>query len=225
MLFGGWIGLGYPSLRKRYLHLVLSFSGAYLLAIMAIHILPETFSHASAKPGFTILAGFFLQILFESLSNGVEHGHIHAHKGHLALPVLIGLSLHALLEGSPLNLLEDTIHVGHDHNHLFTGLLLHKIPAGFALSVLLVSAGYRKAVVWTLLILFAMMSPLGAFFASAFITPDTLPYLLGLVTGSLLHVSTTILFEADDKHHHRISWLKIGAILAGFAIAVLGISF
>jgi len=222
VLLGGAVGLRFPQLRGRYLHLVLSFSGAYLLSITALHLIPEAFSDASAKPGLAILAGFFLQVLFEQLSRGVEHGHMHVHEGqHLALPVLLGLSLHAFLEGSPLALMETVKHVGHEHHHLLTGLILHKIPAGFALSVLLAHAGYQRFIVWTLLALFACMSPLGAIIAAEIIDPGHVPYLLGLVIGSLLHVSTTILFELDDEDHHRLTWVKTSAIAVGIVVALL----
>lgn len=222
VLLGGVVGLRYPQLRGRYLHLVLSFSGAYLLSITALHLIPEAFSYTSAQPGLAILVGFFLQVLFEQFSQGVEHGHMHAHKGqNLAFPVLIGLSLHAFLEGSPLALLENIEHVGHDHNHLLTGLILHKIPAGFALSVLLAHAGYQRITIWSLLALFACMSPLGALVAAQIIDPTHVPYVLGVVIGSLLHVSTTILFELDDEDHHRLTWTKTTAIAVGIVVALL----
>jgi len=222
VLIGGAVGLRFPQLRGRYLHLVLSFSGAYLLSITALHLIPEAFSSASAKPGLAILAGFFLQVLFEQFSRGVEHGHMHAHEGqHLALPVLIGLSLHAFLEGSPLALLDTVQHVGHEHNHLLTGLILHKLPAGFALSVLLAYAGYQRFTIWALLSMFAAMSPLGALVASQLIDPSHIPYVLGLVIGSLLHVSTTILFELDDEDHHRLTWTKTASIGVGIVVALL----
>ena len=222
VLVGGAVGLRFPELRGRYLHLVLSFSGAYLLSITALHLIPEAFSSHSASPGLAILGGFFLQVLFEQFSRGVEHGHMHAHKGqHLALPVLIGLSLHAFLEGSPLAIMDHVQHVGHEHNHLLTGLILHKIPAGFALSVLLAHAGYQRFTVWGLLALFACMSPLGAIVAAQIIDPSHVPYVLGLVIGSLLHVSTTILFELDDEDHHRLTWTKTTAIAVGIVVALL----
>lgn len=223
VLVGGAVGLRFPELRGRYLHLVLSFSGAYLLSITALHLIPEAFAfHKTASPGLAILAGFFLQVLFEQFSQGVEHGHMHVHEGQrLALPVLIGLSLHAFLEGSPLSILNEIQHVGHEHNQLLTGLILHKIPAGFALSVLLAHAGYQRLTIWLLLVLFACMSPLGAVVAAQVIDPAHIPYVLGLVIGSLLHVSTTILFELDDQDHHRLTWVKTTAIAVGIIVALI----
>lgn len=229
VLVGGYLGLRAPGLQRQHLHLVLTVSGAYLLSITAMHLLPEAFSATSSgqvgnsevQPGWALLVGFFIQLLLEQFSEGVEHGHIHAHAGHSALPVLIGLSVHALLEGSPLVVAGEAVHAGHEHNHLLWGVVLHKIPAGFALSVLLFQAGYRRGVIVMLMVVFASMSPLGALLSERFLPAEAVPYLLAAVSGSLLHVSTTILFELDEPHHHRFSWRKAFAMMAGIGAALL----
>ena len=222
VLAGAGFGLYAPGLRERWLHLVLSFSGAYLLSVTAVHLLPEAFGAGDARVGLSLLAGFFLQVLFEQMSSGVEHGHIHTHGGRgIAVPLLLGLSLHALLEGTPLAIVEDHVHAGEPHNHLLTAIALHKAPAGFALSVVLRAAGFRVGQVWAMVAVFSLMSPLGALIGATLVPAGLVPYLLGAVVGSLLHVSTTILFEADDEHRHRLSWPKFGVIVGGIAVALL----
>ena len=221
-LVGAGFGLHVPGLRDRWLHQVLSFSGAYLLSITALHLIPEAFGSGRVEVGLALLAGFFLQVLFEQFSAGVEHGHIHSHGGkQIALPLLFGLSLHALLEGTPLTMVGDAVHVGHEHNHLLTAIALHKAPAGFALAVVLSSVGFRQNMIWLLVGVFSVMSPLGALLGSLLVPPVYVPLALGAVVGSLLHVSTTILFESDDRHHHRLSLQKLAVILAGIVVALL----
>ena len=216
VVLGGVAGLRAPDLRGRGLQLVLSFSGSYLVCVMALHVLPEAFASPARDVGLALLAGFFAQVLLERFSGGVEHGHVHAQPGRRwALPVLAGLSAHALLEGMPLAVLGDPGHAGHDHEHLLVGLALHKVPAGFALAVLLTVAGYGRRATWAMLGAFALMSPLGAVLAGALLPPEWLPYLLAAVAGSLLHVGTTILYEADDSSRHRLTWVKTGAVAAG----------
>ena len=219
---GGLAGVRVPTQGRRALHLVLSFSGAYLVCIMALHVLPEAFATRDDGVGLALLTGFFVQVVLERFSGGVEHGHVHVHPGErLALPVLVGLSLHALLEGMPLAVLGAPGHAGHEHEHLLAGLALHKVPAGFALAVLLTVAGYGRKAVWAMLGAFALMSPLGALLAGAFLPPSWLPYLLAAVAGSLLHVGTTILYEADDTERHRLSWAKAAAVVAGLMAGLL----
>jgi hypothetical protein len=65
------------------------------------------------------------------------------------------------------------------------------------------------------------MSPLGALTAGFFgFSGAQIANLLGFVIGSFLHISTTILFEADDTHQHRVSWRKLGVIILGVALSI-----
>jgi hypothetical protein len=63
------------------------------------------------------------------------------------------------------------------------------------------------------------MSSLGAITVS-FFQPDPAvsKILMAVVIGSFLHISTTILFEADSAHH--ISFRKLMAILLGLSMAL-----
>ena len=65
-----------PTNRNR-LKLLIAFSGSYLLSITALHLLPEVFASSGrgAYFGAFILVGFFLQVMLEYLSGGIEHGH------------------------------------------------------------------------------------------------------------------------------------------------------
>jgi len=115
VLVGGALAFLFRQGTKPTLVLLLSFSGAYLLGITVLHLLPGAFAETNASPGYWILAGFLVQLLLEQFSRGVEHGHVHVHeRGHtaMAIQVMIGLSLHAFLEGLPLS------HYGEFHNAL-----------------------------------------------------------------------------------------------------------
>lgn len=230
VLIGGFIGISFPKFTKKYLNLVLAFSGAYLISVAVLHLLPEVFSGHNPKIGIAILAGFFIQLLLEQLSQGVEHGHIHKHDhSKVATTVLVGLSLHALLEGLPLDihlhLNEHHSHEGHNHQHLWEGLILHKFPAGIALAVLLGNSSFSKKTAWLLLIGFSLMTPLGAILGANIISHEVSNWLLALVTGSLLHVSTTILFEVDEPHNHQISIAKFLVIFFGILLSILNSFF
>ena len=88
--------------KQKNIQLLLTFSGAYLLAVCLIEILPEIFHHNTQENiGLYILFGFFIQNILEHFSQGIEHGH--SHKTHKT-PFIMFLSLciHALLEGVPL---------------------------------------------------------------------------------------------------------------------------
>lgn len=229
VLLGGGLGLYFKYENDKRLRLLLSFSGAYVLGITVLHILPSVYHSNLVTTGYWLLGGFFIQLLLEQLSQGVEHGHIHAHKNAstlFAYQVLLGLCLHAFMEGLPLSNYE-LLHHQHgeadtDFNHLLYGIVLHKLPAAFALSVLLLKSGMKPVFTITCIVIFSSMSPLGAF-VSEQLTPNTtvLQNALALVAGSFLHISTTILFESDSSHHHRISWAKLGVIIIGLGAALL----
>ncbi|MEZ4981814.1 MAG: hypothetical protein R2769_09555 [Saprospiraceae bacterium] len=116
VLAGGLIPFFFKGYKKHYLKLVLSFSGAYLLGLTALHLLPEAFHDNGYSVGYWILAGFFLQLILELFSKGIEHGHIHpshAVNWSFATQLMIGLCLHAFFEGLPLSGYSDF----HDHMH------------------------------------------------------------------------------------------------------------
>jgi zinc transporter ZupT len=229
VLGGGLIPYFFSGLKKDLLKLVLSFSGAYLLGITALHLLPEAFHGDISGIGYWVLIGFFIQLLLEIFSKGIEHGHIHP-SHHInwtfAFQIMVGLSLHAFIEGLPLanyDTFHHHLHEGESHyNSFLLGILLHKLPAAFALSSVLLMSGFKKSTTLVLLVIFASMSPLGGL-TGDYLELDTFGYqrLLGLVVGTFLHISTTILFENDEDAHHRVSVYKLVAIAAGVGLAIL----
>ena len=215
---------------RGYLPLLLSFSGAYLLGIAAMELIPSVFADTKLHSGIWLLAGFFVQLLLEGLSQGVEHGHVHAHKGEsyrYALTVMIGLGVHALLEGLPLGTAGEAMagHAGHSHghfdgNHLLWGIVLHKLPAAFALGLLLRYSEYSRRFTWLCLLVFASLSPIGALLGEVVsIDPVWRNRVMALVVGSFLHISTTILFEADGGRSHGISAKKLAVVVLGMGVA------
>ena len=74
--------------------LLLSFSGAFLLALTLFDLLPEVYEHLEVKrTGLFIMCGILLQIILEFFSKGAEHGHVHIHKNETVFPWLLFISL------------------------------------------------------------------------------------------------------------------------------------
>lgn len=230
---GGSLAFYVKKNNQSMLQSVLSFSGAYILGISVLHLMPTVFTGMVENVGLWVLGGFFIQLVLEQFSGGVEHGHVHAPhhaKGQFAIQVMIGLCLHAFMEGMPLSGYGE-IHealTGHDHshNHLLWGIILHKAPAAFALVLLFNMSGFKKKLVVFCLFFFAMMSPLGAASTSfldshGWLDPYKMTIIMAIVVGSFLHIATTILFEVDSSKHHHISIPKMVAILLGLGMAVM----
>lgn len=183
MLFGSVVlsGSAYYLFREpsqRMLKLLLSFSGAYLFAISVLHLMPEVYANKGAGIGAWIMAGFFLQIILEYFSEGIEHGHVHIHHHHdhsaFPLSMMISLSLHSFLEGMPLAANGGHSHDLHEHSLLY-GIILHHIPVAFALVSMLQASGITKKMSVFYLIIFAAMAPLGAV-AGAVICCNTMKF-------------------------------------------------
>lgn len=190
--------------------LLLSFSGAYLLAVTIFELLPEVYLNGSNEVGIFIMLGLLLQISLEFVSKGVEHGHLHQQETMNRFPILllISLSIHAFLEGFPMD----------EGDHILHGVVIHKIPVATILSVFLIHSNLSKLKVGLFLTIFALMTPLGSFIKSQFsLLQEISVYVNALVIGIFLHVSTTILFEASKDHKFNIS--KLAVIVGGILLA------
>ena len=192
------------------LSIFLAFSGAFLLALTIFELLPEVYQDPSKSIGVYIIAGILLQIVLEFFSQGAEHGHVHIHEHNNSFPWLlfISLSIHALLEGIPIN----------ENNNLLLGIMVHKIPIALILSIFFIKANYKKTTTLLFLILFGLMTPLGNWFSNNFeIIQNYHKEITAVAIGVFFHVSTTILFESSKNHQFNVS--KMSAVLIAVIMA------
>ena len=213
--------LGEPGKTK----LITAFTGAYLIALTCLHLLPEVFggghdhvtqSQPTPDPvalGACVLLGFFLQIVLENFSGGIEHGHVHQTQHTIPFAMITGLCLHAFIEAMPLN---------HAHGpHLLMAITVHKFPVSIVLLGMLLRNSNVKKRAYGLLAMFAFMAPAGALIGDLPSLKPHAPFLLAMVIGIFMHVSTTILFETSEDHHYNRN--KGIAILLGAGLAALGV--
>lgn len=199
------------STKQKYLTRIMAFSGAFLLSLTILEILPEVYEVETSIPvGIYILAGVLLQLVLELFSQGAEHGHMHHDEPQKTFPWLlfIGLSIHALLEGLPIA----------EDNHLLWGILIHKIPEATMLTLFFKHGQQTLKNTIICLSIFALMTPLGVFLAGNnqwIIGYQTEIY--AVVVGVFLHLSTTLLFESNKNHNFNIS--KVLFILLGILLA------
>ncbi len=200
--------------KKKNLKLLLAFSGAFLLGITIFEMLPEIFQHKNNTKSISlfIVFGILLQICLEFFSKGAEHGHVHIDKNNTQFPwmLFISLSLHSLIEGTPLN----------HHDNILLGIVIHKIPVVIILSTFFINSALSKIAIALFLSLFAIMTPLGTFLIAEF--PNLSGYathIMAMAVGIFLHISTTILFESSEGHKFNFAKLiiiTIGLISAYF---------
>ncbi len=219
---------------NKVLKLLTAFSGAYLLAISFLDVIPEIYEgNSGIEIGLFILLGFFIQLALDYITKGVEHGHQHhdckehhpneAHtKSHLpVLPVIIGLFIHSFLEGMPL---ADSFNMPELRNTLLLGIAIHNVPIAIILASLALAGeqkNFKKAIV--LLLIFSLGGPLGVLtsnfigIGAAGAAGHYFSILMAVVVGIFLHISTVILFETDENH--KFNWLKLLVIIGGAGVA------
>ena len=221
-------------IKTQNLRFLLAFSAAYLFSISVTHLLPECYEGTNTKTiGLFILVGFFIQILLEYFSTGIEHGHTHAHshscEKHLPLGMIVGLYLHSLLEGLPIY--QSGIIETHSQAVLSTqeslvfGITIHNIPIAIAFVTLLLEHKTSKLKTILLLAGFALMAPLGCFISyilNSFGVQNYDGFLklsFAVVIGIFLHISTAIMFETGENHKYNLA--KIMSMIAGVFLAAL----
>jgi zinc and cadmium transporter len=226
-LLAGLVAFPVKKYNTNLYRLFLVFSGSFLFAITITHLLPDLFAHSTLQhAGLYVLGGFIFQQILEYFSSGIEHGHLHAHQHEhandrfFAVPFLIALVIHSVMEGIMLG--REGVHEG-GHSVPLLGIILHKMPAAFALMTILL-CHYKKNL-WPVvfLLIFALATPLGMILTSTWLENGNQPWwweaVYGIVIGNFLHISTTIVFESSTDHQFHAR--RIGAVLAGAGIAIL----
>jgi zinc transporter ZupT len=222
VIASGGLVLLYQPKSMTYSKLLLSFSGAYLFALIFLHLLPEVYEDASEGIGLYILFGFLLQLGLDYFSKGIEHGHAHYHGSKFPIAIFVGLCLHSFFEGMPILNYSETGELAINYA-LIMGIMVHKIPIAIVLAGLLIQQ-FSKLKSLVFISIFAITLPIGSLAnisISQFIT-DTAHYehiVLAIVIGIMLHVSTTILYETDEAHKFNIK--KVTSIIIGFIVAFL----
>ena len=219
--------LGFKLADRQHLKLMNAFTGGYLLSLTFLHLLPELYHTRGAGEhegevliGALILGGFFVQVVLDSVSLGVEHGHTHHLHGRLPIGVVVGLCLHALIEAMAL---------GDPHSHhdlpsrrmLLWSIVLHNYPVSIALLGMLLHSGMSRGKALGLLGLFAAMAPIGMMLSSHTDLASHTRELMALVIGIFMHIGTTILFESSDGHRFNVK--KVTAIVLGTGLGVLSV--
>lgn len=207
---------------------LLVFAGAFIFSITIVHLLPELFT-GSDNPqiiGLFVIVGFFMQVFLDFITTGVEHGHLHHHDHHhngfSPIMLMVGLCIHALMDGSILVHPGDADDGIHSSTGLLIGIVLHKIPAAIALMSILNITFKNKQLLLILLIIFSLASPAGLYFSEflnqySIVGKEGFLIIFAIVSGNFLHISTTIYFESSPDHtfHKKKIFISlIGALLA-----------
>ncbi len=219
LILAVFIGVGITYIFKGVLvnnsKLLLTFSGAYLLGVAILHLLPEVYHYSNNEDiEVFILLGILLQIILEFFSKGAEHGHLHYKtQGSISLVIFISLCIHAFVEGIPIN-----YHSHVKQHHLLSAIWVHKVAISVILSIFFINSKIKRYKVVLYLLIFSLMTPLGSLMSNILpVYKEFKAQINALVLGVFLHISTVILFESSKNHSFNLR--KMGLILLGMSIA------
>lgn len=213
VLIGVFLGKFFGD-REKFAKNLLIVSAGFLITICLNEVFPEVYAGEDRNIGLWVIGGVLLQMLLENLTKGFEHGHFHHHtegKNILPLALMIGLFIHAFLEGIPLANEEVVL------TPYLTGILVHNIPISFILGAFLVKNKKFSPSAFLIISIFALASPLGLILGKYF-NPNLEVYFLALVGGIFLHISSVIIFESNKNHN--VDWRKIGYVTLGVLLAM-----
>jgi zinc transporter ZupT len=207
---------------QRILKLLLAFSGSFLIGISFLKLVPEVFSSQAKYVGLFVMLGFLIQLVLELITEGAEHGHSHLHsEGEKVSPFLLltGLCIHSFLEGMPI---VGAFSTGIQHT-LVLGIVIHNIPISLTLMSLFLHYGLSKKRAVFFMVVFALMTPLGSILSNVIhmLLQTSISlyfnYIMAVVIGIFLHVSTSILFETEENH--RYNFQKFITVCLGILVA------
>ena len=204
-----------------WLHLFLSFGAGIFLGAVFFHLLPEVMKlEHSYRAGLFILGGYLLIFFIERIllsREGGGHGHGHV---VVSLTVLIGLSVHSLMEGFGLAVTMVDPQLAWI---LLVSILAHKIPAAFSLVSLALLAKQSRLRSFYYLLLFSVTAPAGALVLGPLLGLDhagAMWQTTGLVTGSFLYVATADLLP-EVFHSPKRRWVNLFLMLVGITLMSL----
>lgn len=195
---------------------LLILSAGFLITICLNEVFPEVYESGAENIGIWVIGGVLIQMLLENLTKGFEHGHFHHHheeKNILPAALMIGMFIHAFLEGIPLANEKEVL------SPYLLGILFHNLPISFILGAFLVKNNRFSTSALLIISIFALASPLGVLLGKYF-NPDLKVYFLAIVGGIFLHISSVIIFESNKNHN--IDWKKILLVLCGVTLALVG---
>jgi zinc and cadmium transporter len=168
-----------------------------------------------------ILLGFLLILFVERIFFGRHRIHCGEDCGHrhevVGIVALIGLSVHSMTAGCGLGvgMIEPELGL-----IIFIAIIAHKATAAFSLSTIFRLAGFSIKKTMGLILLFALMTPLGAVISLPFIEKlrdVSLAIPTGITAGTFLYVATIDLvpeaFHGNGQKATGFAWLVLGILV------------
>ncbi len=221
----------FPKWNQKQLHLFVAFGGGTILGAIFLHLLPDALTMGNVDLTTSmVLLGFVGILLVERILLG---GHTHGSDGNamtrhevVGITALVGLSAHSLAGGFGLAVGTLNPQLG---LVIFLAIIMHKGTEAFSLSTIFRLAEYPRRKALLLLIIYSLMTPIGALVSLPLIQAlknIDLSIPTGLTAGTFLYVATLDLipeaFHGGKERFLPFLWLMIGISIMYF-IKFLGV--
>jgi zinc transporter ZupT len=225
-LLGGWLIAKSQRTDRAQLKYLQGFGAGFMLAAVLLEVIPESFRQQagaeSADAMFWLLAGYLIIQFFEhTLAPHFHFGEeVHAEEMHrhgVAVTAVAALAIHAFFDGVTIaSSLLVNLRLG---VLLFLAVLLHKVPEGFTVASIVMSAGKtgRAALNATLLIAIATFA--GIF--CVVLVERAIAVALPLSAGATLYIAASDLIPEINREGGGKASLFIFAGVASFYLTHL----
>ena len=224
---------------QKQLHLFIAFGAGTILGAIFLHLLPDSLSLGSPELTSEMIILGFIAILFIERILLRGHSHLHEEKNHhhdqqdklsrhevVGITAMVGLSAHTMAGGFGLAAGLSDPQVGFV---IFIAIIAHKATEAFSLATIFRLAEFSRRKTITLLILYSLMTPIGAIISLPFIQTlgkINLSIPTGLTAGTFLYVATLDLIpEAFHEARGRFLpflWMLLGIIIM-YLLKYLGV--
>jgi ZIP family zinc transporter/zinc and cadmium transporter len=195
----------------RLLRYFIALGAGFMLAAVILKLVPESMRLSSSAP-VLILAGYLLVHLFEHtvaphFHFGEETHHEHHHDTTVTVSALLGLGVHSFFDGVTIGssfLVDPALGL-----LLFTAIVLHKAPEGFAIASVVLAAHGTRAQALGASCLIGAASILGGVVMLAL--PDLVAWALAVSAGVTLYVAASDLVPEVNKEGGTATALSVFA--------------
>lgn len=233
-LLGGFIAFYLRSKERTHIsHLLYfaeAFAGGIFLGAALFHMLPDAtaafgklYPNSSYPFANLICAGGFCLLLFLEQSvyffSKQKKQHLIHNVNIVPLLLTALISVHALSEGIALGVNSTISSIA----IIFIAIVAHKSSEAFAVAIQLTKAQLHKVKIWTLFLLFALMSPLGVLLATL-ATQSTQQHTAILMTGifNAFAAGTFLYIATLHKLHHQHDHVDQNQLLE-FIATIIGL--
>ncbi|HEX4948169.1 MAG TPA: ZIP family metal transporter [Blastocatellia bacterium] len=219
-LLGGWLIARSPGTDRTRLKYLLGFGAGFMLAAVILEMIPESFRQADPAVGVIwLLAGYLIIQFFEhTLAPHFHFGEeVHTEQMHrhgVAVTAVVALAIHAFFDGVTIaSGLLVNLRLG---LLLFVAVLLHKVPEGFTVASIMVSAGKNRRTALQATLLIAIATFAGIFCVA--LVERAIAVALPLSAGATLYIATSDLIPEINREG---GWKASLFIFAGVALFYL----